>query len=548
MAATAPRRASALAAPNLTSAALVVALGFLGSRLLGLLRSVIIADRFGTSPELDAYFVAFRLPDLVFQLLAGATLASAFIPTFARVHAREGGEAAWRMASSVLNIVLIATLVFALIAFALAPRIVPAIAPGLGEDSGREAELRSLAVDLTRLMLLSPVFFAVSGMFMGILNARRHFLTPALAPMLYNLGIIVAALVAHDVKVLSAGVVVGAGLHLLVQLPDLRVAGMSYSFAARWKDAAVREVGALMAPRVLGLAAAQVNFYFVAIYFASRVSDGAISAVTFAWLIVMTPLGVVGMAISTAVFPTLADQAASADREELARTLARSLRFILFLALPAGVGLMIVARPTVVVLLQHGAFGNASTDPTVDAVVFYALGLFAHNGIEILSRGYYALSDTRTPVAFALVSMLVNIGLAAALVGPMEVRGLALALSLASIAEFLLLYALIRARLPFVASTKVLGGLARLVVATGVMALAAGGLLLLLGGAAGFDLDRGRDAAAALVLCIGAGAGAYFVAALVLGCDELYMLTARVPWLLHLLALPLRGRRPAASP
>ncbi len=269
--------ASAFATRSLTVAALIVAAGFLGSRLLGLLRSVIIAQAFGTQPELDAYWVAFRLPDLVFQLLAGATLASAFIPTFAGVRARFGDDAAWRLASSVLNLVLLATAAFAVVAFLLAPKLVPLMAPGLGDGTGREQELNDLAVNLTRVMLVSPVLFAVSGMFMGILNARRHFLTTALAPMFYNLAIIGAALVSTDVKALAIGVVVGSALHLAVQLPDLRLAGMTYRLVADWRDRAVREVGALMAPRVLGLAATQVNFYFIGIFFASTLSAGAIS-------------------------------------------------------------------------------------------------------------------------------------------------------------------------------------------------------------------------------------------------------------------------------
>ena len=348
--------------PSLTIAAMIVAAGFLGSRLLGLLRSVIIAQAFGTRPELDAYWVAFRLPDLVFQLLAGATLASAFIPTFAGVRTRDGEAAAWRLASSVLNILLLATAAFALIAYLLAPKLVPLLAPGLGEETGREAELKDLAVHLTRVMLISPVLFAVSGMFMGILNARRHFLMPALAPMFYNLSIIGAALVSKDVNALAVGVVVGAALHLAVQLPDLRYAGMTYRFVADWKDTAVREVGRLMAPRMLGLAATQVNFYFVGIFFASTLSAGAISGLSFAWLITMTPLGVIGMAISTAAFPTLAEQFARNDAAEMSDTLGRALRLILFLSLPAGIGLALLSTPLVVVLLQRGAFDVESTE------------------------------------------------------------------------------------------------------------------------------------------------------------------------------------------
>src|SRR3990170_5456928 len=197
--------------PSLALATAIVAAGFLGSRLLGVLRSVAIADAFGTSPELSAYWVAFRLPDLVFQLLAGATLGSAFIPTFTRLFTKESEEAAWRLARSVLNLVALATIVLAVLAALLAPLLVPIMAPGLGEDTGRQEELRSLAVDLTRIMMLSPILFAVSGMFMGILNARHHFLWPAIAPMVYNLAIIVGALAYDDVHALAVAVVVGAG-------------------------------------------------------------------------------------------------------------------------------------------------------------------------------------------------------------------------------------------------------------------------------------------------------------------------------------------------
>ena len=510
---------SALETPSLAVAALIVAAGFLGSRLLGLLRSVIIAEAFGTRPELDAYWVAFRLPDLVFQLLAGATLASAFIPTFAGVRTRGGEAAAWRLASSVLNLVLVATAAFAVVAFLVAGEIVPLLAPGLGEETGREQELQGLAVDLTRMMLISPVLFAVSGMSMGILNARRRFLTPALAPMLYNLSIIVAALVSTDVRVLGWGVVAGAALHLAVQLPDLRLAGMAYRLAADWRDAAVREVGKLMAPRVLGLAATQVSFYFVAIFFASRLGEGAISAVSFAWLIVMTPLGIIGMAISTAVFPTLAEQAARADAA-LAPTLGRALRLILFFSLPAGVGLALLAKPLVVVLLQRGAFDVASSGLTAQALVFYAPALFAHSGIEILSRGFYALGDTRTPVGIAVLAMLLNVALAALLVGPLEVRGLALALSLATAVEFSFLLAAIGRRIPGFADAALSGALLRMLLATAALTLTLGACLVLLRDGAGLDFESGGEALAVLAAGTAAGGAAYLAAALALGLEE----------------------------
>lgn len=514
---------------SLTIAALVVAAGFLGSRLLGLLRSVIIAESFGTGVELDAYWVAFRLPDLVFQLLAGATLASAFIPVFAKTRADHGEEAAWRLASSVLNLVLLATVAFAAVAFVLAPRIIPWLAPGLGEATGDQEELYSLAIDLTRLMLLSPILFAVSGMFMGILNARRHFLMPALAPMFYNLSIIVAALISDDVKILAAGVVAGAALHLAIQIPDLKSAGMIYRLVTQWRDAAVRRVSVLMAPRVLGLAASQISFYFVSIFFASRLDSGAISAVNFAWLIVMTPLGIVGMAISTAAFPTLADQAARGDRA-FGQTVSRALRIILFLSLPISVGLVILARPLVTVLLQRGAFDVQSSMLTAQALAFYGFALFAHGGIEILSRGFYALGDTRTPVAMAIASMLINLGLAALLVGPMEVRGLGLALSLATVAEFAALLLLLSRRVPGLADLSFIVGIGLTAVAAVSLAVALGLNWLILDHLIGLETSVWVDSLAILISGGTIGGLIYFLTALALGSPEIRPILDRLPW------------------
>jgi putative peptidoglycan lipid II flippase len=513
--------------PTLAMAASVVALGFLGSRLLGLVRTVVIAHQYGTSPNLDAYFVAFRLPDLIFQLLAGATLGSAFIPTFARVMKDKGEREAWRLAAGVLNLVLGATLVFALLALLLAPLIVPITAPGLGDDTGQHAQLTSLAVDLTRIMMISPVLFAVSGMFMGILNSRHHFLAPAFAPMFYNAAIIVGALVSDDVKVLAFAVVIGALLHLLVQLPALRLVGMRWQPVWDWKDRGVREVGRLMGPRVIGLAAFQLNF-LIATFFASTVRDGAISAVNYAWLVVMTPLGVFGMAISTAAFPRMAEQAAR-DDGELQHTLSRALRLILYLTVPASVGLMILAKPITAFLLRSGAFNSASTDLVVGAVVFYSLGLFAHAGIEILSRGYYAMSDTRTPVAFAVISMIVNLVLSLILVWPFGIRGLAFALSAATIVEFVLLLRTLMRRLHGLDTAPLAFSVTRTVVATILMAEVIALWLALLELTGLLQLERKALAGFAAVGGIGLGAIVYFYASRLLRSEEADVLLQRLP-------------------
>lgn len=513
--------------PSLAMAASVVALGFLGSRLLGLLRTVVLAHQFGTSPDLDAYFVAFRIPDLIFQLLAGATLGSAFIPTFARIVADRGEREGWRLASGVLNLLFVATLFFAVIGLLLAPLLVPLTAPGLGDDTGQHVQLTSLAVDLTRIMMLSPVLFAVSGMFMGILNARHHFFAPAFAPMFYNAAIIVGALVSKDVKVLAVCVVLGAVLHLVVQLPALRLVGMSWQPVWDWRDKAVREVGRLMGPRVIGLAAFQLNFV-VATFFASTVGTGAISAVNYAWLVVMTPLGLFGMAISTAIFPRMAEQAAR-DEGELQDTVSKALRLILYLTIPASVGLVILAKPITAFLLRSGSFDATSTDLVVSALVFYSIALFAHAGIEILSRGYYALSDTRTPVAFAVISMIVNLVLSLILVWPFGIKGLAAALSVATIVEFTLLIRNLEQRLGGLDAGHLVFSLTRTIVSSVLMAEVILLWLALLRLVGLLDLARKPLAAFAVMGAVALGAAAFFYTSRLLRSEEAEVLVQRLP-------------------
>ena len=496
------------ASQSVAAAAGIVAFGFVASRLLGLLRSVAIARAFGTDPELSAYWVAFRLPDLVFQVLAGATLSAAFIPTFSRVRLRFGERAGWDLASAVLNLISIATTFAAVLAFVLAPWIVPLLAPGLGADTGREAELRSLAVNLTRVMLLSPILFGVSGMVTGILNARNHFLAPALAPVFYNLSIIVAALFLAGpwgIQGLAVGVVAGSALHLLVQLPALRAVGMRWTPTFDIASTGVAEVARLMGPRVVGLAAAQFNFVVV-VFFASFVSDEAISALNYAFLMAMLPVGVVGMAISTAVFPSMAQHAAAQQIESLRDSVAHSLRLILFLAIPASAGLALLAEPAVRLLFERGAFSAASTDLVWPLLVVYGVAVFAHAGIEILSRGYYALADTRTPVLFAVLAVALNVALCAAFVAPFGLRGLAAATSVAAVVEFLLLLVVLERKLGGLRNRGVTTSALRTVAATAVMAEVMVLLSMVLR-AAGIDI---HSLGGALLLTAGGGVAGFF--------------------------------------
>ncbi len=526
-------RRSAGHARALTLASAIVAATYFGSRVLGALRTTAIAHAFGTPPELDAYYIGNRIPDLLFQVIAGATLASAFIPTFARVRSRRGEDAAWRLASAALNLVTVATALLAVVAFLLAPKLVPLTAPGLGDSVGRGPEMRALAVKLTRLMLAAPIIFAMSGMVSGILNARRRFFLSGVAPMLYNLGIIAGAILygivggsaRSGVTLLAVATVAGAGGHLLVQVPGLARVGMRYVPTLGLRDPAVREVVTLMLPRMLGLAAVQLNFA-VSNFFASQMAAGTVSSLSYAWSLVVLPLALVGQAISTAVFPHMADQAAEDDdhHQELRNTLAQALRIIVFLTIPATAGLVVLRVPVTSLLLQHGSFTAHDTGVVATALLFYSLGLAAQALIEILSRGFYALRDTRTPVAFAVLSMALNLGFSLLLRGPLGYRGLALALSLAVMVESASLFLVLRARIGGLQERALLWTAARSLVAAWLMAVAVAAAMVWARHTGLFADRRGVRYLFEAAVGIPIGAAVFFAAAALTGSEEMWAL------------------------
>lgn len=414
--------------------------GFLGSRALGVLRNMVLAATYGTGPELDAYFAAFRLPDTLFQLIVGAALGSAFIPTFASYVTRVSEEAAWRLASATLNILALVGVIGAWMGFILAPWLVPYTV------FGRSPEEQQLTVHLAQVMMLSTAFFCTSGMITGILNARFHFLLPAVAPWLYNLSIIGGALFLNGSLGITGpalGVAVGAALHLLVQLPGLAMVGMRYRSVFNPRTPGVDEVLRLMGPRVLTLGAAQIS-WLITIAFASTLPVGSIAALTYAWAIIMMPVGIFGMAPAMAAFPSLADAVAREDWGEYRRLLSAGVRRGLFLSIPGSVGLLLVQGPLVTLLFQRGEFGRESTLLTMLALTFFGVGLFAHVLLEIASRGSYALHDTRTPLLFAIGGMTAHAVFSVLLVH-VGIAGLALAMSLSTAIEAIgLLFAVAR--------------------------------------------------------------------------------------------------------
>lgn len=494
-------------ARRMARATLLVALFFVLSRVAGLAREVIIGARFGTSAEYDAYLAAFRAPDLLFQLVAGGALGSAFIPVFAGLWVRDERPQAWLLFSRVLNVVTLALMVLAgVAALAAEPLVANIIAPGFSPEQ------QALTASLMRVMLVGTVIFGAGGLVMGALNATQHFLWPAVAPVLYNLAIVAAALwlaPVWGVHGLAWGVVAGAAAHLLVQAPQLLRTGARYSPSLSLADAGVREVLRLMGPRVLGLLFVQMHF-LVNTILASGLAAGSLSALNYAWLLMLLPLGIFAQSVATTVFPTLAAQAAAGDHSALRRTYAQTLRTVLFVVLPSAVALILFGRPLVALLLERGAFGPESTALVVSALALYALGLVGHATLEITVRAFYALHNTWTPVVVGVAAMALSILLGVWWVAPLGFGGLALANSVATTLEALLLVWLVRRALGSIEGRALANSLLRTGLAASVMGLllwalarwsqAPGAPPLLLIGLLGVTLGAGAFVGVSLLL------------------------------------------------
>ena len=492
---------------RITRAAGIVMATFVVSRVLGLARDVVISARFGTSGEYDVYVAVMRIPDTLFLLMAGGALASALIPALTAHFARNDEDGAWRLSSNIISLVLIALAGASVVAAIFAgPLVTTILAPGF------PAAQVAVAVPLLRILLVSPAIFGVSGVVMGILNARQQFLLPGLAPSMYNLAIISGAILTSNIYGLAVGAVAGAGLHLAVQAPGLLRLHARYTPQLHLRDPNVRHVLRLMAPRVFGLAVVQLNF-LVETNLASRLAEGSVSALNYAWRVMLLPQGVVAQSVATAAFPTFAEQFARGHTDQLRSTLSATLRAILFIAIPASVGLLMMGTPLIQLLFERGEFRDTSTGLVATALGFYALGLIGHSGVEILTRAFYALHDTRTPVAIGVVALILNLALSLSLIGPMQIAGLALANTVASTTEMLLLIATLRSRLNGLDDRRVFVATTKIVAASLIMAAGLGIFL---------HVTRDASTVARGVGGIALGGIVFALSALLLRMDELH--------------------------
>lgn len=416
------------------------------SRILGFVRDLITAATLGAGLFADAFFVAFRIPNLLRSLFAEGSLTLAFIPAFSRVRAEEGEERAQEMARSVLAWLVSILTAITVVAMIFAPELTGLIAPGFA----RNPELLQTTSDLLRICFPFIIFISAVGLCMGILNALDHFFAPAFAPCLLNIGFIVFALVGWKLGLnvaycLAWGVLVSGLGQWLFQQPFLARLGFAWRGPWRWFDPAVVRMGRLMLPSIFGSAVYQVNL-LLGTLLASYLPVGSISYLYYADRLVQFPVGVFGLAVSTAALPSLSRLCAEGKLDEFSSVIRTSMRLSLFISLPAMAGLIALAGPLIALLFGRGAFGEGAIHSTAAALVAYGVGLPAIALVRPLVGAFYALEDTRTPVLVATLCVAVNVLLGWGLMQMFAHVGLALAVSVASFVNVGLLSWLLRRR------------------------------------------------------------------------------------------------------
>lgn len=449
-------------------ATFVLTLAFIASRVLGLLRTSMFAFVFGTSATSDAYLQAFLIPDLIFNIVAGGALSSAFIPVFTKYMVGDKDEkGAWHIASSALNLAIAVMVVLALIAIIFARLLVPIYNPGVHN----QAQL-DLIASLTRIMLLQSIALGAGVIVTAVLNARQDFRLPAIGTVVYNVGLIVGLLPGLYLAILGQrndtlavygatwGVVIGALLQVGVQIPGLRKVGMQYDYKSfDWRNPGVIQIGRQMVPRIVNAAMLYLSTFvdrgliqLLVVVVAFGGINGLITQYYQALQLVLLPLGIFGMAVSTAAFPTLAENVAKGRIDRVRNTIMETLRSILFMSIPSSMGLIVLGLPIIQVLLQHGRFSLNMAESTAIPLAFFSLGLAGLAAVEILTRSFYALRDSKTPVIVSIAQFIFKIALSLVIIdvavwgAQWGMGALAFATSTAGLLEAVVLYWLLHLR------------------------------------------------------------------------------------------------------
>ncbi len=503
---------------EMTRAAGVVGFWTVLSRVLGFVRDMVVALTLGAGLGSDAFFVAFRIPNLLRRLFGEGALSAAFIPTFVETLQKEGKTEATRLASKVMTFSAIVLALVTAAGILWSPLLVRLTAPGFFDVPDKF----TLTVQLNRVMFPYIFFISLVALMSGVLNSLGHFAAPAAAPVVLNLCMIAAVALAGSVfgtepfHALAWGVVIAGILQLLMQVPFLSMVGMRIRPDFAWNDAGMKRIGRLFVPAAFGGAVYQINV-LVGTILASTLPSGSVSWLWYADRLVEMPLGIFAIAFGTAVLPSMSRLAGNGDMSGLAGSVSFALRLIAFFIVPASVGLMVLGEPIVAVLFQRGLFAAVDTLRTAEALLWYTVGLWAFSGLKVVTQAFFALKDTTTPVRIAVIAVAVNLVAGLLLMGPMAHSGLALATSLAASVNLLTLFFILRGRLGLFPSGELASSLLRTCGASLVMAV------LLAGGRSLGDWSLGLTSRNGLVLIgsILGGIVVFGIAAHLLGSREL---------------------------
>lgn len=451
---------------SITGAAIILGAASFISRLIGILRDRLFAHYFGVGDTLDIYYAAFRIPDFIFNLLIVGALSAGFIPVFLEAWSKDKDEA-WRITNSILNAVAISMGLICLVLFFITPQLLTILVPGFSPDK------ITLTATMTRIMLLSPIILGLSGVVNSVLMAFKNFLIFSLCPVVYNIGIIIGTIVLAPrlgITGLAWGVIIGAILHLIIQAPMLFAHGFTYRPVLQLANNHVKKIWKLTIPRTLGLATQQLNFIVTTII-GSTLASGSIAIFNFANNLQYFPIGIIGHSFSLAAFPAFATLRAEGKIEEMINQLSRTVRQILFLILPITIIFLLLRAQIVRVVLGSGKFDWTGTVLTADTLAFFTLSLFAQSLILLLTRAFYALTDTWTPFVLSLMGVAINVIASLYFKTIYGVLGLAIAFSLAAIIQFIFMWLLLHRKLGSLREVQILHSLYKICIAAIIMAI-----------------------------------------------------------------------------
>lgn len=451
---------------TITGAALVLAAASFLSRIIGVIRDRIFADQFGAGAALDIYYAAFRIPDLVYNLLIVGALSAGFIPVFTTIW-QKNKDRAWKLTNDLINTLALLLVLLSLVLYITMPWLTELVVPGFTQEQTEQTVL------LSRIMLLSPLLLGLSGIASGVLQSLKHFFIYSLTPIFYNVGIIIGAIFfvpQWGLEGLAYGVVLGATLHLAIQLPTLWQQGFGYKLQLDYKSKDLYEIARLMIPRTLTLATTQINLIVITIL-ASTLTVGSLTIFNFANNLQYFPVGIVGVSFALAAFPTLSDMFARNDRHAFIDHLANTIRQILFFIIPLTIVFLLLRAQIVRVVLGSGKFDWPATIATANALALFALSFFAQCLIPLLTRAFYAMHDTWKPLIISFVSVLINIIGALTLKDILGVPGLALAFSIAAVFQLLVLWFTLRQRIQKLNAQDIFTSFSKIAIAAIAMAV-----------------------------------------------------------------------------